>query len=629
MTSSGGGGSSGLDTTSTIEYPNFSFSTSNSNSTNHQFMNSSSFSDLLATNNYTTDSTFSNRGSGGYADRIGSGGGAIPKFKSTPPPSLPISPPSLAVSPSSYFSIPPGLSPAELLDSPGLLSSSNILPSPTTGSFPAHNPSFNWRSNSQQSNNNNTIKQETERRNTNNYSIVTSSSFSLPSSNDFSFQTQSWNSNSISSDNHNQRNIVKSEFPPPLLQGFSSLPPDHQFSSSSSTTTQQIQPPIHHQTLREKRRSEDGYNWRKYGQKQVKGSENPRSYYKCTFPNCPTKKKVERSLEGQITEIVYKGSHNHPKPTSTRRSSSSSLQSSTSLPSSHQQQPPLSSSSSIVVSALPISSDNHHGGNSSSQMELVTTPENSSNISIGEEVDFDHSSDHKSKSNGDEFDDHHDQEPEAKRWKRENEYEGEGISAPPAGSRTVREPRVVVQTTSDIDILDDGYRWRKYGQKVVKGNPNPRSYYKCTSNGCPVRKHVERASHDLRAVITTYEGKHNHDVPAARGSGMHRQQQSAAATTTMGSSHNNGSSVVRPYTTSLVNNVNTNNNHSYRNDNQGGQAPFTLEMLQTSPGSFGFSGFSMNTNNNNSFMNNQQQQGVFSKTKDEPRDDMFLESLLF
>ena len=39
----------------------------------------------------------------------------------------------------------------------------------------------------------------------------------------------------------------------------------------------------------------------------------------------------------------------------------------------------------------------------------------------------------------------------------------------------MREPRVVVQTTSDIDILDDGYRWRKYGQKVVKGNPNPRS----------------------------------------------------------------------------------------------------------------------------------------------------------
>lgn len=55
---------------------------------------------------------------------------------------------------------------------------------------------------------------------------------------------------------------------------------------------------------------------------------------------------------------------------------------------------------------------------------------------------------------------------------RKGENENESISA--SGSRTVREPRIVVQTTSDIDILDDGYRWRKYGQKVVKGNPNPR-----------------------------------------------------------------------------------------------------------------------------------------------------------
>jgi hypothetical protein len=66
------------------------------------------------------------------------------------------------------------------------------------------------------------------------------------------------------------------------------------------------------------RPSEDGYNW-KYGQKQVKGSEYPRSYYKCTQPNCPMKKKVERSHDGQVTEIVYKGDHNHPKPQPTRR----------------------------------------------------------------------------------------------------------------------------------------------------------------------------------------------------------------------------------------------------------------------------------------------------------------------
>lgn len=48
---------------------------------------------------------------------------------------------------------------------------------------------------------------------------------------------------------------------------------------------------------------------------------------------------------------------------------------------------------------------------------------------------------------------------------------------------------------------------------------------------------MERASHDLKSVITTYEGKHNHDVPAARnsahvnsgGSNTHPTQQATAA----------------------------------------------------------------------------------------------------
>lgn len=36
------------------------------------------------------------------------------------------------------------------------------------------------------------------------------------------------------------------------------------------------------------------------------------------------------------------------------------------------------------------------------------------------------------------------------------------------------EPRIVVQGSTDSEILGDGFRWRKYGQKVVKGNPYPR-----------------------------------------------------------------------------------------------------------------------------------------------------------
>ncbi|GJQ89553.1 probable WRKY transcription factor 2 [Tanacetum coccineum] len=45
-----------------------------------------------------------------------------------------------------------------------------------------------------------------------------------------------------------------------------------------------------------------------------------------------------------------------------------------------------------------------------------------------------------------------------------------------------------------------------------------RRYYKCTSTGCTVTKHVERASQELNSVITTYKGEHNHDVPASLNS---------------------------------------------------------------------------------------------------------------
>ncbi|KAK9232822.1 hypothetical protein WN943_023070 [Citrus x changshan-huyou] len=566
---------------------NFTFST-------HPFMNPTSFTDLLTSSapadhaqlhsnnsNTTTTTTTTTHGlSDRIAERTGSG---VPKFKSIQPPSLPISPPSL-FSPSSYFSIPAGLSPAELLDSP-------VLPSPTTGAF----QTFNWKSNIG-SNDQQRVKQENKNQ----------SDFSFPT------QTRPNTTSSIAQQNQpwNYQESTKQDVK--LAQSFSTTLQSNNQSNSGFQSDfgnyqhQQSQP------IRESKKSDDGYNWRKYGQKQVKGSENPRSYYKCTFPSCPTKKKVERSLDGQITEIVYKGSHNHPKPQSTRRSSSSSV-----------------NSNAIQASTQHSNEiqDQSYATHGSGQMDSAATPENSS-ISVGDD-DVDQGS-QKSKSGGggagggDDFDE---DEPEAKRWKIEGE--SEGISAP--GSRTVREPRVVVQTTSDIDILDDGYRWRKYGQKVVKGNPNPRSYYKCTHPGCPVRKHVERASHDLRAVITTYEGKHNHDVPAARGSGSRALPDNSSNNNhnSNSNSNNNGTLPVRasavahhPNNNSILNPV-----HNLRVSSSEGQAPYTLEMLQGS-GSFGFPGYG---NALRSYMNEgQQQDNVLSRAKEEPRDhDTFFESLLF
>lgn len=144
-----------------------------------------------------------------------------------------------------------------------------------------------------------------------------------------------------------------------------------------------------HQAQQSQRQSsDDGYNWRKYGQKQMKGSENPRSYYKCTFPSCPTKKKVERSLDGQITEIVYKGTHNHAKPQNTRRNSSSAA--------------------AAQLLQGGDASEHSFGGMSGTP---AATPENSSASFGDDEVGV--GSPRAGNAGGDEFDE---DEPDSKRW---------------------------------------------------------------------------------------------------------------------------------------------------------------------------------------------------------------------
>ncbi|KAL6897862.1 hypothetical protein ACP4OV_006821 [Aristida adscensionis] len=74
--------------------------------------------------------------------------------------------------------------------------------------------------------------------------------------------------------------------------------------------------------------------------------------------------------------------------------------------------------------------------------------------------------------------------------------------------------RIGFRTRSEVEILDDGFKWRKYGKKAVKNSPNPRNYYRCSSEGCGVKKRVERDRQDPRYVITTYDGVHNHHAAA-------------------------------------------------------------------------------------------------------------------
>ncbi|CAH8301433.1 unnamed protein product [Eruca vesicaria subsp. sativa] len=418
----------------------------------------------------------------------------------------------------------PGLSPATLLESPVFLSNPLAQPSPTTGKFPflpgvnSSNGLFSDKAKDEFFDN-----------------IGASFTFQPVSRSSSSFFQGAATEEMVPVDYGNNYNNRSSHQPQEdVTKNIGYIEQSGQKRKMSETVDHQEE----EEEEEEQRRggdsmvggapAEDGYNWRKYGQKLVKGSEYPRSYYKCTNPNCPVKKKVERSREGHITEIIYKGAHNHSKPPPNRRSG---VQVDGNEQAEQQQQQrdsaPTWNTQQAGSNENNIEEGFEYGNQSGSVQAQTGGGQFESGDGNGGVVVVDASSTFSNEEDEDDRGTHgsaslgydggggggEGDESESKRRKLEA-YAAEMSGA----TRAIREPRVVVQTTSDVDILDDGYRWRKYGQKVVKGNPNPRSYYKCTAPGCTVRKHVERASHDLKSVITTYEGKHNHDVPAARNS---------------------------------------------------------------------------------------------------------------
>ncbi|KAL6894679.1 hypothetical protein ACP4OV_008777 [Aristida adscensionis] len=353
-------------------------------------------------------------------------------------------------SPPSPFAVPPGLSPTALLASPGLFS--------PTGSFEMSH---------QQA-----LAQVTAQAVHSQYNMINNADYSIPFS---STTTPAVTSQHVNS----SANLTSTQDIPAL--------PSH--AGNRNIQSNEVSQGLQTSAPTVDKPSDDGYNWRKYGQKAVKGGEYPRSYYKCTHVSCPVKKKVERSADGQITQIIYRGQHNHERPPKRRSKDGGGL--------------------------LNEADDSHENEDASTRSEQGSQDHSgkfeASNDGIGGpsmprrgDGDGQLSGSSDSEEEGDD------------ESRAGNGNDGHAN----ANRRHVPTPaqRIIVQTTSEVDLLDDGYRWRKYGQKVVKGNPYPRSYYKCTYQGCDVKKHIERSSQDPKAVITTYEGKHSHDVPAARNS---------------------------------------------------------------------------------------------------------------
>ncbi|XP_028774855.1 probable WRKY transcription factor 29 isoform X2 [Neltuma alba] len=72
----------------------------------------------------------------------------------------------------------------------------------------------------------------------------------------------------------------------------------------------------------------DAWAWRKYGQKPIKGSPYPRSYYRCSSSKgCLARKQVERShLDPEVFIVTYTAEHSdHHPPRSSRKTRHSNI----------------------------------------------------------------------------------------------------------------------------------------------------------------------------------------------------------------------------------------------------------------------------------------------------------------
>ncbi|CAN6372638.1 unnamed protein product [Urochloa humidicola] len=79
--------------------------------------------------------------------------------------------------------------------------------------------------------------------------------------------------------------------------------------------------------------------------------------------------------------------------------------------------------------------------------------------------------------------------------------------------RHVEKPKwkVRVGAVCGDGLVDDGYSWRKYGQKEILGSKYPRAYCRCThrnSQGCAAMKQVQRCDDDPMVFDVIYLGTH-------------------------------------------------------------------------------------------------------------------------
>nr|XP_043637178.1 probable WRKY transcription factor 70 isoform X2 [Erigeron canadensis] len=80
------------------------------------------------------------------------------------------------------------------------------------------------------------------------------------------------------------------------------------------------------------------------------------------------------------------------------------------------------------------------------------------------------------------------------------------------GKNKRRKRKTTWKSTQVTSVLvDDGYAWRKYGQKQILNFKHPRSYYRCTykfDQGCLATKYVQKIQDNPSKYETTYIRNH-------------------------------------------------------------------------------------------------------------------------
>lgn len=250
--------------------------------------------------------------------------------------------------------------------------------------------------------------------------------------------------------------------------------------------------------------SEDGYNWRKYGQKNVIGYQSIRCYYKCSYRDCLAKKRVEHSNDGHVTGTAYFGKHDHSQPQCRPQAALfPQLSVPVEVPALHSPVVPAEKPCDVhTPKAEDIELKDEASSVVASDAGLPAA-----DLPAGEVIHVGYRKDKLT--------------PKRRKISMEN--------ADSLADKSITESAVPVQTVSPVDVANDGLQWPKYGQNFVKGNANPRSDYRCSVAFCSARKHVEWASHDPKIIHTSYEGQHNHDSPPAKPSLPHIVTMTAAA----------------------------------------------------------------------------------------------------